>query len=120
MDFIAGFPNSLDHIFNYQFLQFKQIHGRLLMGAYVLNALTGALGLWTVVKRTKQCWDFTATAHILHLFFCWVYNGWFPNTLSWWLVNIICIIIMTVLGEFLCMRSEMKAIPIGMGPRVDL
>lgn len=27
---------------------------------------------------------------------------------------------MTVLGEFLCMRSEIKAIPVGLGPKVDL
>jgi hypothetical protein len=120
MDFIVGSERSLEQLFGYQVLQFKALHGRLLLGAFVLNALTGAIGLWYVVKRTKQCLDFTATVHFFHLLACWVFNGWFPNTLSWWLVNVVCTIIMTVLGEFLCMRTELKAIPLSMGPRVDL
>lgn len=118
-DLIGGTYRSVDQLFSYQILQFKDFHGRLIMAAYVLNALFGAVGLWYIVKRTKQCLDFTATVHLLHLVVCWFYNGAFPYTLSWWLVSIICIIIMTVLGEFLCMRTELKAIPL-LGPKADL
>ncbi len=79
-----------------------------------------ALGLWYIVRRTKQCLDFTATVHFFHFIICWCVNGYFPNTVSWWLVTTIAIIIMTVLGEFLCMRTELKAIPLSMAPKVDL
>lgn len=79
-----------------------------------------AIGLWYVVKRTKQCLDFTCTVHGFHLVACWAYNGYFPNTLTWWLVNVISVIIMTVFGEFLCLKTEMKAIPLAMGPRADV
>lgn len=120
MDYIVGTYKSLDQIFGYEELQFKEFHGRMIMGAFVLNAFTGAIALWYVVQRTKQCLDFTATTHLFHFIVCWAYNGAFPTTISWWLVNIVDIIIMTVLGEFLCMRSEMKAIPLSMVPKVDL
>lgn len=83
------------------------------MAAFLINALTGAFGLWFIVKRTKQCWDFTTTVHLIHLVICWFYNSYFPNTISWWFVTVINVIIMTVTGEFMCMRSELKAIPIG-------
>ena len=82
--------------------------------------LIRALGLWYVVKRTKLCLDFTCTVHFFHLLACWLFNSSFPNTLTWWLVNTVDIVIMTVLGEFLCMRTELKAIPLSMGPRADL
>lgn len=78
-----------------------------------------ALGLWFIVRRTKLCLDFAFTTHFVHFFFCWIFSGHLPQTLSWWIINIIGIAIMTVVGEFLCMKTEMKAIPL-MGPKTDL
>ena len=78
-----------------------------------------SLGLWYVVQRTKQCLDFTCTVHFFHLVFCWYYNGFVPTFLSWWVINILCIAIMCVSGEFLCMRTELRAIPVSMS-KVDL
>ena len=103
--------------------------GRLFVTALVLNALTCAIGLWYVVKRTKQCLDFAATAHILHLVCCSCFTGAIPTAVSWWLAQIVCVALMTVLGEYLCMRTELKAIPVsigglasslGVGPKSDL
>ena len=79
-----------------------------------------ALGLWFIVCRTKQCLDFAVTLHLFHFIVCSIYNGHIPNTLSWWILNIVGMTLMTVIGEFLCMRTEMKAIPLSMGPKVDL
>jgi len=120
MDVILGNTQSLNQIFRYQDLRIKETGGRVIMTAYVLNSLTCALGLWYVVGRTKQCLDFTVTAHILHLIGCWCFNGMFPTTTSWWLLTIVCITLMCVSGEFLCLRTEMKAIPLSLGSRVDL
>lgn len=50
-----------------------------------------------------------------------MYNGYLGNTVSWWVINVICIALMCVSGEFLCMRTELKAIPVSMSvPKVDL
>lgn len=81
------------------------------MAAFCLNALTGAGGLWVIVRRAKQCLDFAATAHFIHLIICAIYSG-FPSTLTWWLLNITCMALMAVIGEFACMRTELKAIPV--------
>ena len=99
------------------------------MTALVLNALTCAVGLWYVVKRTKQCLDFAATAHLIHLVFCSFYSGALPYAPSWWVAQILCVSLMTVLGEYLCYTTEIKAIPVsigglasslGVGPKSDL
>ena len=58
-----------------------------------------------------QCLDFAATAHLIHLIFCTIYAG-FPKAWSWWLLNLACMALMSVIGEFICMRTELKAIPV--------
>lgn len=37
----------------------------------------------------------------------------FPVNMSWWLLNAVCAAIMCVCGEFLCLRTELKEIPVG-------
>lgn len=89
---------------------------------FICNMLLccSALSLWYIVKRTKQCLDFTLTVHLIHFIVCCIYNARAPTSISWWLTNTVVIVIMTVLGEFLCMRTEMAEIPLGGSARVDL
>jgi hypothetical protein len=63
------------------------------------------------VERAKKCLDFTATFHILHLFFCWRYNG-FPANWEWWVANTASLVGMALFGEYLCMRRELQEIPL--------
>lgn len=114
-NFVVAAPRSLDQIFRSQTLAFSSTSGRLHVAALALNALTSALGLWFVVRRTKQCLDFAATSFLIHLLLCSVYAGAFPSSLSWWLTQIFCVALMTVLGEYLCMRTELQAIPVSIG-----
>lgn len=40
---------------------------------------------------------------------------------SWWVINTVCVAVMCVAGEFLCMRTELRAIPVNMSSqKVDL
>lgn len=82
--------------------------------------MASAFGMWYIVQRTKQCLDFAATMYFIHLVSCTVYMGRVPQTISWWVVNILCLALTTVLAEFLCMRTEMRAIPLNSAPRADL
>lgn len=120
MDIIGKFDASRDQIFTQTDLDLLEDSGRVNVIAFLLNSLTSALALWFVVQKSKLCLDFSMTVHFFHFLCCWIYNGHIPQTLPWWIINIISVALMTVIGEFLCMRSEMKAIPVGMGPRTDL
>jgi len=120
LDVIGRFDLSTEQIFTQADLGLFEDSGRTNIIAYALNCLTVSLILWGVVGRTKQCLDFTATVHGYHFIACWIAYGYIPITFWWWVTNIGCIILTTVMSEFLCMRSEMKAIPVGMGPKVDL
>lgn len=115
------------HVF-IKFPLFQEIHvtdsgGRLVIVAFVINSLVGAIGLWFIVRRTKLCLDFSCTFHIVHLVICWFYNASFPSTVSWWLLNAVCAALMCVCGEFLCLKTELQEIPVGyqaLNQRVDL
>ncbi|XP_077386606.1 protein SYS1 homolog [Festucalex cinctus] len=120
VDSLVPTHGSLNQIFSYEILGFSSLLGRLSMMAFVLNSLTCALGLWFFIRRGKQCLDFTVTVHFFHLISCWIYNSRFPSTLSWWLVNLACMALMAVIGEYLCMRTELRAIPVNSGPKSNL
>ncbi|KAK3913160.1 Protein SYS1-like protein [Frankliniella fusca] len=117
---LTGSNSSLDLLFKYEEIHIHDFGGRAVVAAFILNSLTGAIALWFIVGRTKQCLDFAATTHLLHLIICWVYNSLFPSTISWWLLNAACVTIMCVYGEYLCLKTELQAIPLSVGPKADL
>lgn len=108
-------------MFFYFIISLQEIHvtdsgGRSVILSFVLNAFIGALILRFVVGRTKLCLDFSCTYHFIHLIVCWIYNGAFPSTFSWWFLNAACATLMCVFGEFLCLKIELKEIPVGYTP----
>ncbi len=85
--------------------------GWLPAAATFLNAIFAALLLAIVVERAKKCLDFAATYHILHLGAVTLCDG-FPTSWTWWTVMGVSLLVMSVLGEFFCMRREMREIPL--------
>lgn len=108
---LTSLPPSLDYVFDYRQLSMSPM-SKFLVVSYLFNSLCGSLYLWHILQRAKPCLDFSATIHVIHLFVCWMYNGCFPINFSWWLLNLICVSITCVCGEFLCMKTEMKSIPL--------
>ena len=64
-----------------------------------------------LIERAKKCLDFSATLYIIHLFICIMYGGW-PSSVTWWVVNGSGLAVMALLGEYLCIRRELREIPI--------
>ena len=64
-----------------------------------------------LVERAKKCLDFSATLYIIHIFICIIYGGW-PSSITWWVVNVTGLAVMALLGEYLCIRRELREIPI--------
>ncbi|XP_064483159.1 protein SYS1 homolog isoform X2 [Ornithodoros turicata] len=119
-NFIAGENYSVSQLFTYQVAFIWNLRSRCVVAAYIITSLVGALGLWYFVQRAKLCLDFSTTTHFFHLLCCWAYNGTFPNTLSWWVLNTVGATITCICGEFLCMKVEMKDIARHLVPEVDL
>jgi len=114
---LLGANASLTNVFNYDVVNVSK--GFLSISCYIVNSLAGAGTLWIIVRRTKQCLDFTVTCYGFHLLFCWLYNGYFPSLISWWLVTLAGISIMCVSAEFLCLKTELEDIPL-LGARIQV
>ena len=99
-----GGAASLGLVFSFRALDAWQV-----VPAFLLNSLAMAGILWFVVGRARQCWDFAVTAHTIHFVACCLYAG-FPAYWTWWLLNVACATIMTLCGEYLCMKFDMQEI----------
>jgi hypothetical protein len=71
-----------------------------------------SLLLALIVEKSKKCLDFSVTLFVIHLLLCTIYSGGFPSTWDWWIVNFTGMIIMVLLGEYLCSRKELSDIPL--------
>ncbi|VDD80740.1 unnamed protein product [Mesocestoides corti] len=110
---ISRWHTSLRLLLDDSELRFRDLQGRCLISVFLVAAVLCALGLWRIVRRTKLCLDFTCTLYFWHFIFCTIYTSSFPVSVAWWLTVTVSIILMTLMGEFLCMRTEMQAIPLG-------
>ena len=108
---LFGSNMTLNSIFYFKNITFSNTMGW--GNVFIMFVSTGfvAYSLIHVVERAKKCLDFSFTLFFWHFCFCWAYGG-FPDTAEWWVVNVMCCILMTVTGEQLCMREEQKDIQI--------
>ncbi|EWM27958.1 hypothetical protein NSK_001392 [Nannochloropsis salina CCMP1776] len=108
---VFGLDVSLAQIFTPRGLEIESAEGLLNVLALLLSFVAGSVLLCVVVERAKKCLDFTVTLFFFHLLACAFYES-FPATLLWWLCHLVGVSIMTLLGEHLCARSELRDIPL--------
>ncbi|WOK98621.1 hypothetical protein Cni_G07333 [Canna indica] len=102
---------SLIYFFDFSTLVASTVTGWCAIVAILLSSLAGAGYLLHLIERAKKCLDFSATLYIIHLFVCIIYGGW-PSSITWWVVNLTGLALMSLLGEWLCIRRELQEIPI--------
>jgi len=113
LDLLSGNIESImDQMFLFKLMEFTSLVGGLTIIASFLTSIAGSFFLIYIVERSKKCLDFTATVYILHAIACIIYSKQFPNSWTWWGINLLSLVIMAVLGEYLCMRRELRAIPL--------
>lgn len=117
---LGGYPPSLSCLFDFEMVHIYTKKQQLVLIAHLLNSLSLAITLWYIVQRAKQCWDFTCTLHFFHLLVCCIYIGKFPASLTWWLTQLVCIILIVVISEYLCFKSDMKDIPLVGSNKADV
>lgn len=102
---------SLVYFFDYSSLTASTVTGQCVIASFLLSSLAGVAYLVYVIERAKKCLDFSVTLFVIHLFICIVYGGW-PSPLTWWVVNGTGVAVMALLGEYLCIKRELREIPI--------
>lgn len=103
---VLATPFSLNEIFDYRTVGWDNLLGAAAVAA---NGLFVGVQLSVVVERSKKCLDFASTVFFLHLVACSRLEG-FPLNWMWWAVNLIAVALAAALGEYLCMKKELKEI----------
>ncbi|KAF1865818.1 hypothetical protein Lal_00021819 [Lupinus albus] len=102
---------SLVYFFDYVTITTSTITGWCVIASFLFSSLAGAVYMLYLIERAKKCLDFSATLYIIHLFICIVFGGW-PSSITWWIVHGTGIAVMALLGEYLCIKRELREIPI--------
>ncbi|KAL7602800.1 uncharacterized protein LOC111878124 isoform X1 [Lactuca sativa] len=102
---------SLVYFFDYATISISTVTGWCVIASFILSSVAGAGFLLYLIERAKKCLDFSATLYIIHLFICIIYGGW-PTSITWWIVNGTGLALMALLGEYLCIKRELREIPI--------
>ena len=102
---------GLEVFFSHRTIRLSYTGGWVSIAAFFLNAIACGFFLALIVERAKKCLDFAATLHVVHLVNCWMYDS-LPTSWEWWLVNVMSLVVMSLLGEYLSMRREMREIPL--------
>jgi len=83
---------------------------------FFLNAFAIGIAIRFIVQRAKKCLDFSSTVYLIHFLAVSASSG-FPKEASWWLNLAVDIAITAVLSEWLCLKQELKEIPLATIPR---
>ncbi|XP_050232330.1 uncharacterized protein LOC126681014 [Mercurialis annua] len=102
---------SLFYLFDFAAVTASTITGCCVIASFLLTSVAGAGYMLYLIERAKKCLDFSATIYIFHLFLCIIYGGW-PSSITWWVVSVTGLAVMALLGEYLCIRRELRDIPI--------
>lgn len=112
---LTGTDLSLDLIFSDKEIRTDTGFGWSLIIVQIVNAFLTTPILMVIVQRARQILDYVLTFHFFHLLCVWYISGHFPTNISWWILQVVNIAIMTFGGEWACMHREMKPIMITSG-----
>ena len=110
---LYGLPLSMDRFFSTgQKFDFETTSAGLEVLGVLVGGLAGAGLLAIVVEKSRKCLDFAVTMHACHLAACLAYSELEPPHWTWWLCHGSALVVMIVLGEYLCSRRELQDIPL--------
>mmetsp|Transcript_9246 Transcript_9246/g.18831 ORF Transcript_9246/g.18831 Transcript_9246/m.18831 type:complete len:154 (-) Transcript_9246:55-516(-) len=102
-------------MFSFREYTFSTFPGWIVISSFVVSSVfLTTLGIVIVIGRAKKCLDFAVTLYVMHMFLSTLLAG-FPTSFTWWAVIVGTGIIVTFVAEAVCMRLELREIPIGSG-----
>lgn len=101
-----------DQLFNHTYITLRHFPGWVTCTALLLSAAgPTALAFVGIVGRAKRSLDFATTLLVSHLIATTVHSG-FPNSLMWWLLNIVAAVALATVAETLSLRVELRDIAV--------
>lgn len=110
---LYGNTVTIDRIFTSKHLNIWTGEGRIDAMTLLLSSIIGSFLLAIIVEKSKKCLDFTCTLLFVHVVICGMYDGVSTlHSFDFWIVNLLGMVTMVLLGEYLCSRKELMDIPL--------
>ena len=109
LDRLFDVPLTFSQLFSAHAVRLTHASAWLVIVATLLNAGVVSVILMLIVERAKKILDFAFTAHTIHLVLCVCFYG-FPSNWEWWVLSGVSLTLEAVVGEYLCMRQELREI----------
>lgn len=113
---LTGDELSLDAILSDTEIRTDTVFGWTLALVWLVNAVIVIPVLVLLVQRAKLVLDFVLTLEFIHLIFVWIHTRHFPTCGAWWILQTVSTIVMTLGGEWACMRRELEPILVSKKP----
>jgi hypothetical protein len=107
---LTGQDTALAHILDYRLYRGDNAFGWILGLGVMCCSLASMILLQYIVERARLCLDFVVTLHFIHLICTAYYSGHVPTTVFWWALNLASCCVMSISGEWACMRRELEPI----------
>eukprot|EP00954_Amorphochlora_amoebiformis_P025229 1371658-Amorphochlora_amoeboformis.AAC.1 len=104
-----GTQPTLDQLLSPTRMDLDQSFSSVTILSFFLGALICSMVCSAVVERAWQCLDFCGTMYFLHLISCCIYSG-FPLEWEWWAANVLSLVIMVLLSEYMLVKKEQQPI----------
>ncbi|KAI2624447.1 integral membrane protein S linking to the trans Golgi network-domain-containing protein [Xylaria nigripes] len=114
---VMGLQFSLDLVFGWASLRGDNTQGWLLGFVWLCCAGAIVIALVILISRSKLVLDFAVTLHVIHLIIVFLYTGYVPRNVAWWVTMFASGVITVVGGTYGCRWRELQPITFGGGGR---
>ncbi|KAI1826557.1 integral membrane protein S linking to the trans Golgi network-domain-containing protein [Xylaria intraflava] len=114
---VMGVQFSLDLVFGWASLRGDNTQGWLIGFVWLCCAGAIVVALVVLISRSKLVLDFAFTLHLIHLLIVFLYTGFLPRNVAWWVTMLVSGAITVAGGTYGCRWRELQPITFGGGGR---
>ncbi|KAI1122346.1 integral membrane protein S linking to the trans Golgi network-domain-containing protein [Nemania abortiva] len=114
---VMGLHFNLDLVFGWASLRGDNTQGWLIGFVWLCCAGAIVVALVVLISRSKLVLDFSLTLHFIHLLIVFLYTGFIPRNIAWWITMLVSGTIMVAGGTYGCRWRELRPITFGGGGR---
>jgi hypothetical protein len=102
-------------MFDWRVFRLDSVRGYVSVIAFVAAASLACVVMLLVVGRAKKCLDFCSTMYGYHALTVVAVSRSLPRSFLWWVLLVVGVVLSTVCSELVCLRRELREIPVSSG-----
>ncbi len=106
LNLITGYRSHIGQIFSVTAFDLSKRYSFVTVLANIINIVFNVIAQAFVVEKANKCLDFTLSVFIIQIICMWIFQGKFPWSFNFYLINTGIIFVTVLAAEYTCMRIE--------------